>query len=247
MTEEPSCTVKTEAVLETASGSLAVVKDTLLTGPTGRVALICHGLTGEKSGPGGVLRGLGETVARSGWDVYRWDLPGAGDSTGDLSTVTYQELVDSVVDVAMSACHDSPTATRQISLVGHSVGAVIAASASEILKPGKLVLIASDLSPGSELPTPEGGKIRGGAFRLSSNFWQQRQEVDPLTLLTRRPESTLFIAAGDDDKVMAALNRIPVFHKDIVHNCGHLFIRSSHRAQLFDKVVRFLNGGSGLM
>lgn len=83
-------------------------------------------------------RKLADLLAKSGFEVFRFDYSGTGDSWGDNLHASVQGWVDDV-RVAVKELKDI-TGVRRVSAVGMRVGAAIAAQASEGLNLERLVL-----------------------------------------------------------------------------------------------------------
>ncbi|MDI6102280.1 alpha/beta fold hydrolase [Actinoplanes sp. NEAU-A12] len=191
--------------------------------------LLCHGLAGDRSGPGGVFTDLANELTAQGWRVARWDLPGWGDSGGTPETLGFDDLVQSMEEVVRVVAESSPPG-RPLCLAGHSVGALVALAAAERVQPRSLVLVSTDLTPGSRIVRPPGGAIRGGAFRLGPAFWQQRRRLDPHAVLSRLRCPVTIIAGAQDKRVTDALALAPPASRLVtVADADHLFVTVRER------------------
>lgn len=93
---------------------------------------------------------LSSALATWGYQVFRWDDRGVGDSEGDYLSASGEDLVDDVVS-AMSAIEQDSGFDEHV-LVGHSQGALIAASVA-VTRPASvsgLVILAGMGQPGRQ-------------------------------------------------------------------------------------------------
>ena len=94
---------------------------------------------------------ISDYIAGKGIAVFRFDKRGVGKSTGDFSTATESDFVQDGYSVLEHLQGQYKINPKQIGLIGHSEGGLIASRlASKTKDVSSLVLMASPILPGKE-------------------------------------------------------------------------------------------------
>ena len=137
--------------------------------------LVLHGYTGAP----GELRFMAEHLGAGGFAVAVPRLPGAGTDLSDLSTTSRHDWIRRSYDAWL----DLRSRYRRVSILGYSMGGLLALKLAMHVRPEKLILLAPALEikqktwglmPLLSLFTPILPEIRTG--------WQPHPELDPQVL-----------------------------------------------------------------
>jgi alpha-beta hydrolase superfamily lysophospholipase len=164
---------------------------------------------------------LATLCAEAGYPTLRFDYPGCGDSLGDLSEVAD---LDAMVQAAVTAATvlERRARVERIVLVGHGLGAAIAALAAPRIRAEGLALLAAPSSGrahlrelelwgrwvaeglGLEPGDPDTDDV--GGFRPPERLAASIAELD-LMAMPEAPAPSIFLAAPLDQGLGAALAR----------------------------------------
>ncbi|MDF3141164.1 MULTISPECIES: alpha/beta fold hydrolase [unclassified Streptomyces] len=118
------------------------------------LAVVCHGLTGDSFGPGGLGRQLAEALAEADLGVVRIDVRGGGDSSVALGQPTVSTMADDIRTVLNAPQLADLSALPKV-LCGVSLGAMSAAVAALRIDGVRAVIaVSSDISDGDLRPWP---------------------------------------------------------------------------------------------
>lgn len=163
------------------------------TGEDAPVAVLCHGFTDRSGTP--PLENVAMALLGRGWRVVQFDFNGHGESEGTFERMTVE---NEVLDVQAVLVH---FAGRQIALVGHSQGGVVAALAAACATPGTVFALVF-LAPAGVLrddaqrgrifdavfdpsDPPESIPLMGGRFRLGRGYILSAQRLHPYAEVAR--------------------------------------------------------------
>lgn len=102
-----------------------------------RAVLLVHGFTGTPA----ELRELGETLHQHGYTVYGLRLAGHGTDPRELTKVTYPEWLDQVREAVENLKHQC----REVTVIGLSMGGLLAVYAGTLPQVDRLVLISTPI------------------------------------------------------------------------------------------------------
>lgn len=198
--------------------------------------VIAHGLTGDRAGPAELLSGLSAELCRGlGLLVVRFDFQGAGDSSGEFESMTFERMTADFVE--LTTRHAAPG--RPVICSGISIGGVPAVlAARELQRRGTidvrgLVLMSSDLVEGIRFVTAGPTAIRGGEFHLPETFFREREELKPRTVLAGLGLPFTLIHGAEDAKVAEAARWFAAHGGQVAPIEGdHLFQSVSARRSL---------------
>jgi pimeloyl-ACP methyl ester carboxylesterase len=165
-------------------------------------------------------RMLATLCAEAGYPALRFDYPGCGDSLGDLADVKRLEALAHAATAAASALRRRARVERLV-LVGHGLGAAIAALAAQRIGAEALALLAPPASGRAHLRELElwGRWVSEGlgldpddpqadaGYRLPAPFAASLAALDLMTL-AGAPAKRIFLAAPPDHGAGSALARM---------------------------------------
>ncbi len=164
--------------------------------------LLCPPIGHEHVRSHWALRQAAAVLARSGFDVLRFDWFGVGDSFGELSEASVarwrQDLTTAAAELRAA------TGARRISAVGLRFGATIAATSSDLLRLSALVLWD---------PVVDGAEYVGGQRQMTKDLLADRKRFwFPAGTKPQRPTELVGFDLGaplQADIERTALNRLP--------------------------------------
>jgi alpha-beta hydrolase superfamily lysophospholipase len=207
------------------------------------LVLICHGLTGDMYGPGGLKHELAATLIGVGAAVLRLETRGAGDSFRSPAHPVLSGMVDDVLAVLgappVAGLRDLP-----LILCGMSLGALAAAEAARQLPVvAGVVSISSDLADGDMRPWPVRWS-RAAEHSLPEHFMADLARFRPRgSLLARGIPIAAVIGGNDRGAAQADELRAEGVLVELIPGADHLFVHAAAREALFARVrstvVRF--------
>lgn len=223
---------RTECILNTNPGWITMVIDEPKIGSKGNI-LVCHGLTGDRSGPQNLLSILSKSLAGNGFRVIRFDFRGSGDSSGTFYNTTFKSMLEDFHKVN-NFCMEKFNSSN-IGVLGMSIGGVIASLASIQVKAKALALISSDIIEGITFGVHGQYAIRNGHFLLPETFWREREKIFPRYELSIHQHMQKYLCFGElDHKVEEASSEL----RNIGFSCrkfsdvNHLFEKYNARLEL---------------
>jgi len=233
--------IRLEEIVLVANGWLAVVLDLPAAPPRGLVVM-CHGLTGDHSGPQRLLTDLAKALSKANFVVVRFDFRGSGDSSGTFSETTFasmQEDLETIVSWIVPQYSELPLA-----LAGLSIGGVAPALVAPRHKEcHAVVLLSSDLIEGVQFDVSGPVEIRGGQFILPASFFRDREPLLPRSTLANAAIPTCMFYGERDGKLARAAAEMTDLGFSITCLIGvdHLFEDITQRRILSEGVIAFLN------
>ncbi|HEV7658121.1 MAG TPA: alpha/beta fold hydrolase [Mycobacteriales bacterium] len=233
-------TRRTEEVLEVPGGWCLTVTD--LPAGTPRALVVCaHGLTGDRSGPAGLLAEWAARLAAHGLAVVRFDFRGSGESSGAFEQTSFRGMVEDMVAVgswALGQIGPVPLVTA-----GISIGGVPAALSARPLGAAAAVLMSSDLIEDVRFDTAGMTAIRGGEAHLPARFFREREELRPRQELLAAGVPWLLLYGEDDVKVSRAAADLAALGAEVVAvpAADHLFGSGRARTRLAASTAEFVD------
>ncbi|WEH12245.1 alpha/beta fold hydrolase [Streptomyces sp. VNUA24] len=121
----PNTSASRDIVLRSGDEWLALSLDEPDQAPRAAVVL-CHGMGGDRVGPGGLFPQLGQAAVEAGCAAVRFDFRGAGESSGAAESATLASMVDDASQVVAWA--RSTLGCSRVLIAGHSIGGLVAAA-----------------------------------------------------------------------------------------------------------------------
>lgn len=113
-------------------------------GPGAPVVIFHHGFSGTKVEAHRIFVKCARQLTENGFDAFRFDFFGSGDSDGDLSDATLSIWIQNALD---AAAYVTSKGKKQIVFLGFSIGAFVAAAAAARIAPLGLALWAPIFHP----------------------------------------------------------------------------------------------------
>lgn len=227
------------------------------------VALLMHGFTGHKGEAHRMFVKLARRLAAQGIAALRFDFRGSGDSEGEFEEVTVRsEIADAVEAVRFLARHKRIN-SRQISLVGFSMGASIASYlVSRERRRWKSMVLIAPVAEGSaildSLSTPEGitSLAQTGLTDFEGNlvgipFVRQFADMKPLREVTKVKCPVLIIHGSKDETVPLAHSELyekalrspkRAVKRIVITGADHTFNKHAWEQRVLDETVAWLSG-----
>ena len=157
-------------------------------------------------------RQLGERLAARGYDVFRFDYYGTGDSGGGASDVTFDGCVSDAITAVDELC--ALAGVRRVTLIGLRLGAAVAAHAAARTRAAARLVLWDPISDGrahiqevngAARVAPDGRWV--GGHLLTRDFQKEIEALTPAALATAA-QPTLVIASAertDHEELVRAL------------------------------------------
>jgi pimeloyl-ACP methyl ester carboxylesterase len=168
--------------------------------------VICHGLTGQRMGPGYLFVKISRHLSALGFSSARFDFCGSGESDGafhEMSIASMQADLEAVTLKLIEQYNPRP-----MIIVGHSFGGMIAALCSNQIKPDGLVLISPVGDPGQIVnkkkdiinsgPNSD-GFIEYGPHEMNVKGFENLLTLDPVNYLAQHFKGKLLVVQGSTD------------------------------------------------
>lgn len=234
---------KIETILRLDEGWLQIVVNI----PPNPKALIilCHGLTGDRTGPQRILCNWAKTLCEAGYLVVRFDFRGSGDSSGLFEETTFCSMQKDL-EAVISWCYEQ-FQFHHLILGGLSMGGLIALKVMRehpICK--ALFLFSSDIN---DYPTfnlnEDPLSIREGQFYIRKKFFEERIDLKPTEILLNCQVNCYLIYGQKDEKISKIATNIKNSGVKIntieIQNTGHLFESCTARSQAIHQMILELN------
>ncbi|WP_240137659.1 alpha/beta fold hydrolase [Streptomyces sp. MUM 178J] len=205
------------------------------------LVIICHGLTGDMLGPGGLQRQLAETLAESGIAVARFDARGCGDSSIAPGQPTVSTMAQDVRAVA-EGVHLKKYADLPLIYCGISLGAIAAAQGA-LTGPRTcgVIAISSDLADGDARPWPPRW-AREAEHDLPPGFAEDLSRCRPRgALLARGIPVRVIVGSNDRGASRASHLQEEGIGVEVVERGDHLFQDHTARLDLLGRMRRCVN------
>ncbi|MDN4526067.1 alpha/beta hydrolase family protein [Fictibacillus fluitans] len=176
------------------------------------IVIICHGFTSNRIGVDRLFVKTAQQLTSSQFAVLRFDYAGCGESEGSYGENTFQDLISqtqAAIDYATKLpCIDS----REIILLGHSLGGAVAVHTATINPRVKdLILWASVGNPYEDIVNivgkneckclPEKGYVDHLGYSLKADFLQSLQAYHPIKELSRFTGDVLLLHGTEDKDI----------------------------------------------
>lgn len=234
-----------EEIIPVPGGWLAAVLDVPVAASRA-VVIICHGLTGDRTGPQRLLAVIATELARASFLCVRFDFRGSGDSSGTFTETSFagmQADLEAVID--WTQAHYP---VNNLVLAGLSIGGVVPALvAPRQERCQAVILLSSDLIEDVQFDAVGLVDIRGGQFYLQESFFRERELLRPRTQLAAAHIPTCVFYGARDRKMArsaCALRRCG-FTVGRLAETDHLFEDEHCRLRLGKRIVAFLSRSVG--
>ncbi|AFZ68989.1 alpha/beta hydrolase family protein [Deinococcus peraridilitoris] len=224
--------------------------DTLASSTGFGLVVMLHGLGGDRSERGRLLTQASRFFAAGGLASLRFDFRGSGDSQGEHAAMTVTDEVEDVTAAVDHARNFPEIDAERVSLLGFSLGALVAALAAPQVAPHRLALW-SPLLPSDLLRLVPGGQLPAGiseyqGMGVGRAFLLELPRLDPLTALGRAQRVT-HVFQGEKDEVAPESSGQQYAHAanapySVVPRVGHYFERLGAREALYEGTLHFLRG-----
>lgn len=235
---------KIEEILLLNEGWIQVVADIPSSTPKALI-ILCHGLTGDRSGPQRILCNWARQLCENGYLVVRFDFRGSGDSSGLFEETTFcsmEEDLKTVINWSYSNFQFS-----HLVLGGLSMGGLIALKVMNQYSACKaLFLFSSDIRDSPTFDLYEDPlSIRGGQFYIHKKFFEERSGLRPTEILLNTRVPCYLIYGQNDDKICRIAKNIKNSEIKIntieIQNTGHLFESLIARSEAIHHMIHELN------
>lgn len=212
--------------------------------------VMLHGLGGDRSEYGRLFTLASRYFALSGLASLRFDFRGNGDSDGDHAEMTITREVEDTF-AAFDYIRDLPEIDPQrVSLLGFSVGGLVAALAAQHAAPHRLALWSPTLPPELLKLLPFGQlpatvtEFKG--MGVGRNLLAELPRLDPLRAMASAGRVTHVFQGEHDEHSPLASGRAYAEAANapysVVPRVGHHFEHIGAREALFEGTLRFLLG-----
>jgi uncharacterized protein len=255
-----------EQILKIQSGQIELVASLHVPenrSGSGKVPLviICHGFVGSRIGVNRLFVKAARNFASQGFAVLRFDFEGCGESPGEYGSYSLERFIQQTVNVIDFGASLEFVDTKQIILLGHSLGGAVAVhTAVRDKRIKKLVMWAAVGHPFHDIVNIVGYDeyqrsltvpfIDHEGFALTKDFFEPLQDFSPYK------ESELFagdvfLAHGTGDKVIPVDYCSLYYHafkrgaalscqKEIIPNADHTFSSVKESNRLFQSTLHWL-------
>lgn len=213
---------------------LTVVDDPVDNAPRGTLVL-AHALTGDRSGPGGLLAFLAASLCESCQiRVVRFDTRGSGDSSGAFQDMRFADMTEDFLSVIDS--HAVPE--RPLFCAGLGVGGVPATLAASGLvagggpRPRAVLLLSSALVEEACFDVGTVEPMRVGEFHLPEAFFRERETLRPRSALLASGLPFLLAYGTKDERLAARASWFAQRGTTVGIDSGHHFETPTARADL---------------
>jgi alpha-beta hydrolase superfamily lysophospholipase len=169
--------------------------------------IFSHGFTQHRIGPNFLYVNLSRHLASHGIASLRFDFSGAGESDGAFSAMTVASMQSDLLSaVAHVRASYSPAVCL---LLGHSLGACVAAQTAAAADAAGLILLAPVAFPMRHVPDfahviasgpNHNGFFELGPHEMSHSFLDDLRSADPLRSLAQAFRGAMLIFHGDADQ-----------------------------------------------
>ncbi|AST93557.1 MULTISPECIES: alpha/beta hydrolase [Sutcliffiella] len=201
------------------------------------ILIICHGLTGNKTGPQKLQTILANNLVVDNILTVRFDFRGAGDSSGNFFSTTFSQMIEDTELVMKYIMQLYPE--KEIFFLGLSIGAIVSSVvAVKHRSPGNII-ISSDLA--ENLKFSGQLSIRSGEFHLNDKFSEERSKIFIRKLIKESGINCILYFGNKDYKVQKAADEVSTFIKIKGYKeMDHLFGNYEVRQQLSRDISKFI-------
>ena len=227
------------------------------------LVIICHGFVGSRIGVNRLFVESARSIAAEGSLVVRFDYIGCGESSGSYGQHSVDSMIaqtKSVIDYGLGIDDIDPT---QVSLIGHSLGGMIALlTAARDRRIKNLVLWSAVGYPFNDIVKITGRDVydqaikKGRAdylgYHLTPTFFESLGMYQPLQEALKFAGDVLVVHGTADEDIpvdYAFLYQKVLWmrqegrcDKEIIFQGDHTYSVAEHRAQLINKTKSWLGG-----
>lgn len=217
--------------------------------------IICHGFVGSKVGVDRLFLKTAEALTREDMIVLRFDYCGCGESSGDYGKTGLDDLIDQTLTVLQFAESLQNVNTKEITLLGHSLGGATATLTAVMSKKIKrLILWSAVAQPYEDISRIVGKEqvdsLKNGesidylGYRFTKPFFASLRKHEPLQTAARFTGNVLLIhGTADEDIPVSYVNEYKkAFSKRHVGQClayeiqeaNHTYSNGVHFEQLME-------------
>lgn len=218
------------------------------------VVVVCHGFSGSRMDMNGAYVKLARRLAGRGVATYRFDFSGCGESDGEFEDFTVSDRMAQVVTVMNGLERHSGISADRISLLGMSMGALVAVLVSGA-RPVRSLVMWAPAGGGAQTEywarhrvwelLEKQGRIDMGGAPLTRRYFEDVQNLDQFSAAERHGGPVL-LAGGADDGLMAPELTDPYrrvwgdrLEELEFEGVGHSFEDFEARARLMDATEEF--------
>lgn len=227
------------------------------------LVVICHGFVGSRVGVNRLFVETARNLAADGYLVVRFDYIGCGESSGSYGKQSVDSMIAqtrAVIDYGLGTFDIDPT---QVSLIGHSLGGMIALlTAARDRRVKNLVLWSSVGYPFNDIVKITGRDVyeksvkQGSAdylgYHLTPTFFESLGMYQPLQEAIKFPGDVLVVHGTADEEIpvdYAFLYQKVLWmrqegrcDKEIIFQGDHTFSSGEHRSKLIHTTKSWLSG-----
>lgn len=218
--------------------------------------VLVHGFGANKT-EYGMFDDLAKRLASNGYQVYRFDFAGLGESEGTYAHTTLTKQAEDLESILSFVKAQPTTDNLRIGLVGMSLGtAVITAFQPENIK--AIVYLGSVSEPHKTLKElfgdgyrPDDISVRitseGKRVEMYGDFWKNFDKYDLPQLIKNIKAPIMFIHGEKDSKVGASSAKLYFDNSNnpkdlrIIKNADHGFYEPSEREEMIDLVKNWFD------
>ncbi|NLE00244.1 MAG: lysophospholipase [Fibrobacter sp.] len=206
--------------------------------------IFCHGLTGQRMGPGYLYVKISRALAEAGISSARFDFRGSGESDGTFFEMNLSTMNADLIRVLQFINNQyQPSATI---LLGHSFGGLVVSSVVAQTSPEGLIL----LSPVGDVDaliekrkalmaagTNSSGFYELGPHEMTLSFVEKINGIDPVDTIFTNFHGELLLFQGDNDSQISVQESARYLRKaeqsgiksdyHLLHGADHNFSRVS--------------------
>jgi alpha-beta hydrolase superfamily lysophospholipase len=225
--------------------------------PAGKAAfptvILYHGLIGNKSERNRAFVRLARLLCSYGYQVYRFDSRGHGDSFCEFENIKMDDFVKDAVDIFNFVLKEKQTDASRICVISHSMCPAL--YAKDMMKKIKaLVLHAPATYPRRVVERGWGAGIKFGrsgfsyswGSSLNKDFWKNLEKYNAITSI-KFIEAPVLLITGDEDDIIPPFEVRELYEAanhpkkiSIIKYADHDFRRPELEAQLFKETIKWL-------
>lgn len=201
------------------------------------ILVICHGLTGNKTGPQMFQKVVANTLVQKHILVVRFDFRGSGDSSGTFFETDFSKMIEDTERVVSYVQTKFPN--QKLFFLGLSIGAIVSSVVASKHGANGNIIISNDLAEGISIPNKL--SIREGEFYVNRRFWEERSTINIRTILRDSGVKSKLFYGSKDKKVCKAANEVKSFIEcKSYQDMDHLFGSYDVRQTLSNDIAEFI-------
>lgn len=213
--------------------------------------ILYHGLSGSKEEGYARYVRLSRLLCLNGYQVYRFDYRGHGDSEGDFDDLVMDDLVKDSGDILEYVCKNKETDRRHMAIVSRSMcpGLYLRLTSENIRA---MVMHCPAVDPRVTLEHGWGVGLRyarkgeRGGYNLNPDFWDNLGKYNAFTAI-KYADMPILIVTGDEDEVIW-VDDVREFYKAankpkklvVVKYTGHDFERREHEDRVHRETLAWI-------